>query len=56
MRRPPRWGEHVYGIGRSFNSFAFIQFGMGLGAGFVLNGALYPGARKKKTPAKSGTL
>lgn len=39
-------GEHVYGIGRSFNSFAFIQFGMGLGAGFVLNGALYPGATK----------
>ncbi|PVB62213.1 ROK family protein [Labrenzia sp. 011] len=39
-------GEHVYGIGRNFNSFAFIQFGMGLGAGFVLNGALYPGATK----------
>ena len=39
-------GEHVYGIGRNFNSFAFIQFGMGLGAGFVLNGALYPGASK----------
>lgn len=39
-------GEHVYGIGRSFNNFAFVQFGMGLGAGFVLNGALYPGASK----------
>ncbi|MHA7775335.1 ROK family transcriptional regulator [Roseibium sp. M-1] len=39
-------GEHVYGIGRTFGSFAFIQFGMGLGAGFVLNGALYPGASK----------
>ncbi|WP_428643550.1 ROK family transcriptional regulator [Roseibium sp.] len=39
-------GEHVYGIGRNFSSFAFIQFGMGLGAGFVLNGALYPGATK----------
>jgi predicted NBD/HSP70 family sugar kinase/predicted transcriptional regulator len=39
-------GEHVYGIGRSYGSFAFIQFGMGLGAGFVLNGALYPGASK----------
>jgi len=39
-------GEHVYGIGRNYNSFAFIQFGMGLGAGFVLNGALYPGSMK----------
>jgi predicted NBD/HSP70 family sugar kinase len=39
-------GEHVYGIGRNFNSFAFVQFGMGLGAGLVLNGALYPGATK----------
>ncbi|NBN77467.1 ROK family protein [Microvirga tunisiensis] len=39
-------GEHVYGIGRSFGSFAFLQFGMGLGAGFVLNGAIYPGSTK----------
>ncbi|MBO6511389.1 MAG: ROK family transcriptional regulator [Roseibium sp.] len=39
-------GEHVYGIGRNFNSFAFVQFGMGLGAGLVLNGALYPGSTK----------
>ncbi len=39
-------GEHVYGIGRNFGSFAFIQFGMGLGAGFVINGALYAGATK----------
>lgn len=39
-------GEHVYGIGRGYTSFAFIQFGMGLGAGLVLNGALYPGASK----------
>lgn len=39
-------GEHVYGLGRGFGNFAFLQFGMGLGAGFVLNGALYPGASK----------
>ncbi|WP_269584641.1 ROK family transcriptional regulator [Roseibium sp. Sym1] len=39
-------GEHVYGLGRRYTSFAFIQFGMGLGAGLVLNGALYAGASR----------
>ncbi|WP_439528420.1 ROK family transcriptional regulator [Pannonibacter sp.] len=40
-------GEHVYGLGRDYGNFAFIQFGVGLGAGFVLNGAIYPGPSKK---------
>ncbi|WP_168206315.1 ROK family transcriptional regulator [Labrenzia sp. PHM005] len=39
-------GEHVYGLGQSFSSFAFVQFGMGLGSGLILNGALYSGATK----------
>ncbi|MFN4010064.1 MAG: ROK family protein [Pannonibacter sp.] len=39
-------GEHVYGLGRAYGNFAFIQFGVGLGAGFVLNGAIYPGPSK----------
>lgn len=39
-------GEHVYGLGRAYGNFAFIEFGIGLGAGFVLNGAIYPGPSK----------
>lgn len=39
-------GEHVYGRGRNYSSFAFVQFGIGLGAGFVLNGGLYGGAAR----------
>ena len=39
-------GEHVYGQGRNYSSFAFVHFGLGLGAGFVLNGGLYGGATR----------
>lgn len=37
-------GEMLYGAGAGFNTFAFMQFGMGLGAGFVLDGSPYYGA------------
>jgi len=38
-------GESFYGAGRGIDSFAYMQFGVGLGSGFVLNGAPYSGTR-----------
>lgn len=38
-------GESFYGAGRGLSNFAFLQFGVGLGSGFVLNGDLYTGTR-----------
>lgn len=39
-------GEHLFGIGESFDSFAYIYFGFGLGAGLHINGGLYNGMFK----------
>lgn len=36
-------GEHLFGIGQNYDSFAYIYFGLGLGAGLHLNGTLYSG-------------
>lgn len=36
--------EYYYGAGRGFRHLAFLTFGTGLGAGFILNGQLYAGA------------
>lgn len=36
--------EHRYGAGRGADSMIFLTFGTGLGAGLILNGALYRGA------------
>lgn len=36
--------EHVYGAGRGCNHMAFLTFGTGMGAGFILNGKIYRGA------------
>lgn len=36
-------GEHLFGIGKGYDSFAYIYFGLGLGAGLHLNGSLYSG-------------
>lgn len=36
-------GEHLFGIGQNYGSFAYIYFGLGLGAGLHLNGSLYSG-------------
>jgi glucokinase len=36
--------EWRYGAGRGFRHLAFLTFGTGLGAGLILNGALYHGA------------
>lgn len=38
-------GEGFYGAGRGVENFAFLQFGVGLGAGFVLKGDPYAGAQ-----------
>ncbi|NIZ63409.1 sugar kinase [Sedimentitalea sp. CY04] len=37
-------GEGFYGAGRGVENFAFLQFGVGLGAGFVLKGDPYTGS------------
>lgn len=39
-------GEHLFGIGAQFESFAYIYFGLGLGAGLHINGSLYHGMLK----------
>lgn len=36
-------GEHLFGVGKAYGSFAYIYFGLGLGAGLHLNGNLYSG-------------
>ncbi len=36
-------GEHLFGIGHQFDSFAYLYFGLGLGAGLHLNSNLYRG-------------
>ena len=38
-------GEGFYGAGRGVENFAFLQFGVGLGAGFVLKGDPYTGSQ-----------
>lgn len=38
-------GESFYGAGRGLENFAYMQFGVGLGSGFILNGAPYSGTR-----------
>ncbi len=38
-------GESFYGSGREFENFAFLQFGVGLGSGFFLNGDQYRGTK-----------
>lgn len=37
-------GESFYGVGQGLESFAYIEFGVGLGLGLVLNGTPYIGA------------
>ncbi len=37
-------GEKWSGSGRNFKNFALINYGVGVGAAFVINGELYPGA------------
>lgn len=37
------WAEYLWGGGRGCRSMAFLTFGTGLGAGLILNGALYSG-------------
>lgn len=37
-------GEYLYGEGRRFQHFAFVHFGIGLGAGLVVNGSIFRGA------------
>ncbi len=39
-------GEQLFGIGNHLNSFAYIYFGLGLGAGLYLNGGLHLGVLK----------
>ncbi len=39
-------GEQLFGIGNHLESFSYIYFGLGLGAGLYLNGALHLGALK----------
>jgi predicted NBD/HSP70 family sugar kinase len=39
-------GEQLFGIGNQLNSFTYIYFGLGLGAGLYLNGSLHQGALK----------
>jgi predicted NBD/HSP70 family sugar kinase len=39
-------GEYIYGEGANFDSFVFMQFGLGIGAGFILNGIRYHGFAK----------
>ncbi|WP_243546949.1 ROK family transcriptional regulator [Pseudodesulfovibrio tunisiensis] len=36
-------GEHQFGTGHELDSYAYIYFGLGLGAGLHLNGSLYAG-------------
>lgn len=36
-------GEHLHGEGKPFDTFAFLQFGIGLGAGLILNGNKFTG-------------
>ena len=36
-------GEHRYGEARTFSSFVALALGTGLGAGIIINNALYPG-------------
>lgn len=35
--------EHCWGAGRGLNDLAYLTFGTGMGAGLILNGALYRG-------------
>ena len=35
--------EWKYGAGKGYNNLIFLTFGTGMGAGLILNGALYPG-------------
>lgn len=36
-------GESLFGVGKAFEHFAYIYFGLGLGAGIFCNGSLYRG-------------
>lgn len=38
-------GEHLWGAGRGIDDFLFLALGTGIGAGLVLGGRLYRGAR-----------
>lgn len=38
------WAEYLWGAGQGCKNMIFLTFGTGLGAGLVLNGALYTGA------------
>src|SRR5690606_6883202 len=38
-------GEHLWGAGRGIDDFLFLALGTGIGAGLVLGGKLYRGAR-----------
>ncbi len=37
-------GEHLHGVGADFDTFVFLQFGIGLGAGIILNGNKFTGS------------
>ncbi|MGJ8530312.1 ROK family transcriptional regulator [Maritalea sp.] len=37
-------GEHLHGEGKPFDTFVFLQFGIGLGAGLILNGNKFAGS------------
>lgn len=37
-------GEYYYGLGKKCRSFVFLQFGLGLGAGLMIDGKLHKGS------------
>lgn len=39
-------GEMWHGAGRELKNFALINYGVGVGAAFIINGELYPGAHR----------
>jgi glucokinase len=39
------WGEHAFGVGQNTRDFLYVIVGTGIGAGLILDGKLYRGAR-----------
>jgi glucokinase len=39
------WGEHAFGVGNNTRDFLYVIVGTGIGAGLILDGKLYRGAR-----------